>query len=69
MAYRDQESSRACFRVSSAPGSVAWAGAHGARVAPGSAAGAEPDLKHLLNGAALFALDGREDVPGFPWRV
>ena len=41
----------------------------GAEPAPVSAASAEQDLKRLLNGALLFVLDGREDVPRFPWRV
>lgn len=62
-----------CSQVSFAPGSVVWAGSHGgwAAVAQAlvSAAGAEPDLMHLLSGAPLFALDGREGAPRFPWRV
>lgn len=70
---RGRRSSQARVRVSSAPGWAAWTGAPGGRVvveqAPVSAVGAEPDLKRLLNGAPLFALDGREDVPEFPWKV
>lgn len=63
-----------CSRVSSAPGPAAWVGARGAweavDLAPVSAAGAEPHRKHLLlNAAPLFAPDGREGVPGFPWTV
>lgn len=36
---------------------------------PASAAGAEPDVQHLLSGAPLFALDGRADAPKSPWKV
>lgn len=67
-----QRSSQTGSQVSSAPGSAVWAGVPGGWVvvqALVAAAGAERDRKHLLSGVPLFAPDGREDAPRFPWRV
>lgn len=69
---RGQQSSETGAQVSSAPGSAVRVGALGGRVvaqAPGAAAGAAWDRRHLLSAAPLFAPDGREDAPRSPWRV